>query len=713
MQCFVTTPAGHEELVHEELTALGVEDVSRTRGGVKFDGTLEQAYEACLWIRAGSRVLVRIASFSADTPDKLYAGAGGVLWSEHFGVEDSFAVSVTGTYGELKDERFSGLKIKDAIVDQFRGRVGARPSVDAEAPMCSIRARIHRGHVAIYIDVSGPPLHRRGYRTAAGPAPLRETVASAVLMRARWPALAKEGATLLDPMCGAGTLLVEGAWMAMDVAPGLLRDSWGWAHWRKHDAAAWTRVVTAARERAASGVAACRCSFEGFDADEEVLDIARENLERAGLATQVRLQRASIEKVAPESSGGLLVVNPPYGARLGEEAEALETFGALGEALRASFVGWKASVLAGDRGLGVRLGIRADRKNVVHNGPIKCDLLHFEITQELVDGAKARRAQWRETVDEAPVENRIRKNLRRLKPWLGREAPDCYRVYDADIPEFNAAIDRYPDAAVVFEYEAPAEVSRAKSSARLDAVVRAAAKIFDLPEEEVVVKRRRRQRGDAQYERMERAGQRMQVVEGSAKVLVNLRDYLDTGLFLDHRPIRRWFYENARDKRFLNLFCYTGVATVHAAIGGARTTTSVDLSSRYLDWAADNLRLNRCSPRSNALIRADVMEWMDAAIERGERWDLLFIDPPTFSNSKRMEGTFDVQRDHAHLLTQAGRLIAPGGEIVFSTNRRRFRIDESLSDTMTVEDITEWSLPDDFTRQRKAHHCFRLRPREG
>lgn len=711
MQCFVTTPAGHEELVHEELSALGIQDVSRTRGGVKFEGSLEQAYEACLWIRSGSRVLVRIGSFAADTPDKLYEGACDVRWDEHFGVQDSFAVSVAGTYGSLKDERFSALRIKDAIVDQFRDRVGSRPSVDTESPMISIRARVHRGHVAVYLDVSGQPLHRRGYRTAAGPAPLRETVASAVLMRARWPELAKGGASLLDPMCGAGTLLVEGAWMAMDVAPGLLRTEWGWNHWRKHDGDAWARVVEAARVRAATGTAACSCTFEGFDGDDEVLAIARDNLARAGLAEKVRLRRGSIESVAPECSEGLLVVNPPYGVRLGEEAEALETFGALGETLRNNFVGWHASVLAGDRGLGVRLGLRATRKNVVHNGPIKCDLLHFEITQELVEAAATRRAQWQETVDEAPVENRIRKNLRRLKSWLGQESPECYRVYDADIPEFNAAIDRYPGAVVVFEYEAPDEVSRAKSSARLDAVVRAAAKVFELPATEVVVKRRKRQRGDAQYGRMEREGQRMQVCEGTAKILVNLRDYLDTGLFLDHRPIRQWFFENARDKRFLNLFCYTGVASVHAAVGGAQTTTSVDLSSRYLDWAADNLRLNRCSPRSNALIRADVMPWMDTAIERGERWDLLFIDPPTFSNSKRMEGTFDVQRDHERLLLQGARLCAPGGEIVFSTNRRKFRLAESLSDTLSVEDVTEWSLPPDFSRLRKAHHCFRLRPR--
>ncbi|MGB1699266.1 MAG: class I SAM-dependent methyltransferase, partial [Nannocystaceae bacterium] len=235
--------------------------------------------------------------------------------------------------------------------------------------------------------------------------------------------------------------------------------------------------------------------------------------------------------------------------------------------------------------------------------------------------------------------------------------------------------------------------------------------IFDLSIEDVVVKRRRRQRGDAQYERMERSGERIQVTEGEAKILVNLRDYLDTGLFLDHRPIRRWIGEHVRGKRFLNLFCYTGVVTVHAAIGGARETTSVDLSARYLDWAADNLRLNRCSPRTNALIRDDVMVWMDDAAERGERWDLLFIDPPTFSNSKRMEGTFDVQRDHEGLLRKAAVLCAPGGEIIFSTNSRRFKISEALEEVMKVEDVTEWSLPPDFSRQRRAHHCYRLYPR--
>lgn len=698
-----------------ELDALGIQGATSTKGGVRVALTLPQAYEACLWLRTASRVLWPIHAFEASDAEALYAGARSVNWSSHIASDASVAVAAQGTTGDLADPRFSALKIKDALVDQLREQTGRRPTVDAKAPDVQIRARLHRRRAHLFVDLSGDPLHRRGYRTEAGPAPLRETAASAMLLRARWPSMAAAGAPLVDPMCGAGTLLVEGAWMALDIAPGLLRTRWGFDAWLGHDATAWHQARERARARGVSGGSRALVCV-GFDADARVLEAARGNLARAGLDGLVKLQTRDVQEVEAPTAGdvdvpGLVVVNPPYGARLGDTDEALQTYTELGDTLRRAFVGWRAAVLAGDKGHGVRLGLRAARKNVLHNGPIRCDLLHLEISEAQVEAAAQRRARWHEEVDHTPVAQRLRKNLRRLKSWRSKARPDCYRVYDADIPEFNAAIDRYLDHVVVFEYEAPASVPRALASARLDAIVRAASEVFESPSEKVVVKRRRRQRGSSQYQRIERQNQTMEVREGDVRLLVNLHDYLDTGLFLDHRPIRAWIGEHARGTRFLNLFCYTGTATAHAAVGGARATTSVDLSQRYLDWAADNLRLNGCSPRANALIRADVMAWIDEAAERGRRWDLLFVDPPTFSNSKSMKDTFDVQRDHLGMLHGLRALCTEDATLIFSCNRRKFRLDPAVTDHFEVEDVTEWSLPPDYPRARPAHRCFMLRPR--
>src|SRR5690606_34305272 len=258
----------------------------------------------------------------------------------------------------------------------------------------------------------------------------------------------------------------------------------------------------------------------------------------------------------------------------------------------------------------------------------------------------------------------------------------CYRLYDADMPEFAVAVDLYDGWAHVQEYAAPASVSEDKAQARLQDVLVALPQVLGTPAERVVLKQRQRQTGKQQYERMDRRGEFLTVQEGQVRLLVNLTDYLDTGLFLDHRPMRLRIAEEARGKRFLNLFCYTASATVHAAVGGARRTTSVDLSKTYLDWARRNLALNGLS---------DLHQLVQ---DRGE-YDLIVLDPPTFSNSKRMDDVFDVQRDHVQLLDMAMARLAPGGVLYFSNNFRRFKLDPALEEKYQVEDISAQTLDKD------------------
>ncbi len=307
------------------------------------------------------------------------------------------------------------------------------------------------------------------------------------------------------------------------------------------------------------------------------------------------------------------------------------------------------------------------------------------------------------------VANRVRKNLRRLAPWLRRAGVTCFRAYDADLPEYSAAIDVYAardgDWLHVQEYQAPANIPEETTQRRFDELLAAAAEVVGVSPSRIAVKTRSRGKGGSKYGRMDGRGELLQVAEGPVQLLVNLFDHLDTGLFLDHRPMRRKVGELARGRRLLNLFCYTGAVTAHAAAAGAMASTSVDLSATYLTWARDNLDLNAADPDRHRLVRDDVLAFL--ADDR-DTYDVVFCDPPTFSNSKRAED-FDVQRDHVTLLRLAMARLAPGGTLFFSNNFRRFRLDEAAVATLArVKEITPQTIDPDFARDPKIHRCWTL-----
>jgi 23S rRNA (guanine2445-N2)-methyltransferase / 23S rRNA (guanine2069-N7)-methyltransferase len=281
----------------------------------------------------------------------------------------------------------------------------------------------------------------------------------------------------------------------------------------------------------------------------------------------------------------------------------------------------------------------------------------------------------------------------------------CYRLYDADLPEYAVAIDRYEQWLHVQEYAPPASIDPGKAQARLEQIMAVLPAVLELPPENVFLKVRQRQRGVSQYQKQAERGRFHEVHEGPARFLVNFTDYLDTGLFLDHRITRQRLGGLAKGRRFLNLFGYTGTATVYAALGGAVSTTTVDLSATYLDWARRNLELNGLSSPWRRFIQADCREWL---AEAREPYDLIFLDPPTFSNSSEMDGYFDVQRDHGELLQQALRLLAPNGVLIFSTNYRRFHLDREALAEWRIEDWSRPTLPLDFARHPKIHQCYHL-----
>lgn len=307
--------------------------------------------------------------------------------------------------------------------------------------------------------------------------------------------------------------------------------------------------------------------------------------------------------------------------------------------------------------------------------------------------------------------NRLKKNLKNLGRWLKREDIHCYRLYDADIPEYALAVDVYEGDrrwVHVQEYEAPKTVDSAKAQARLQDALAVIPGVLAIPQNQVFFKVRRQQKGAAQYEKLASSGEFHEISEGGNRFLVNFTDYLDTGLFLDHRITRGLLTDMAAGKRFLNLFAYTGSGTVYAARGGAVATTTVDMSKTYLDWAQRNMALNGFVGKQHEFIHANCLEWLDRA-PATQRFGLIFLDPPSFSTSKRMEGTFDVQRDHVTLLKKTARLLEPDGILIFSNNLRRFKMDRSALAALDIEDISRATLPKDFERNPKIHNCWKIR----
>ncbi len=726
-----TAPRGLTDLLAAELRSLGARHARERRAGVVFSGTLETGYRACLWSRTASRVLLQLAEFEAASADEFYRQVRAFDWSAHIDPARTIACEFTGVHPTITHSHFGALRLKDGVCDRLRDDAGARPDVELSRPAVRLHAHASGTRVALSLDLAGEGLHRRGYRTEAGEAPLRENLAAGVLLRARWPEAAERAAEFLDPLCGSGTLVIEAAMIAARRAPGLRRDYFGFLGWRGHDAAMWQRLKAEAGASEATEVANV---IRGSDIDQRALTIAAANAARAGVAALVRFEHRPVASVRPLCAGrGLVCTNPPYGERLGDDAGARTLYAELGRTLREHFAGWDAAVLTAHLESARELRLRSYRVHELWNGAIPVRLLRIDLGAPGAEDVQAARRQQQAAAAASPgaqmFANRLEKNLKRLSRQAQRAHVSCYRLYDADMPEYAFAIDRYAVLVTdhvastdtvhlhVQEYAAPASIDAEAARRRRREALSILPAVLQVAPERIHMRLRRRQSGPDQYQRQQNAsgtasGRRLLTVEeGGLKFLVNLDDYLDTGLFLDHRLTRARLRERARAVRFLNLFCYTASATVYAASGGAHSSVSIDMSNRYLDWAAENFRLNGLDPGRHRLERADCREWLRAAAEHAApdtAFDLVFLDPPTFSNSKRMQGVLDVQRDHPELIGQCMRLLAPGGLLLFSTNAQRFRLDPQLAQRWRVVDISAQTLSFDFERNPRIHRCFEI-----
>jgi 23S rRNA (guanine2445-N2)-methyltransferase / 23S rRNA (guanine2069-N7)-methyltransferase len=784
-QFLASSPRGLADLLARELVTFGAENVKERSTGVAFSASLRTAYRACLESRIANRVFLELGRFDVSDAEGFYAAARGVDWPSHLAAGATLACDFSGRHPAITHTHFGALKMKDAIVDCMREATGSRPDVAPERPGVRVHAHANGNNITISLDLSGESLHRRGYRGAAGEAPLKENVAAGMLMRSGWAEMAAAGAQFLDPMCGSGTLVIEAAMIAADIAPGLMRDYYGFLGWRGHDAQLWGEVLEEARGRVRAAAGQSHPIIRGQDRDGGAVRIARANAERAGVGDLVQFEVKALADAVPAAAddradevpsgagdaaasaagavtdadavtgasaawrdaaarraaarapvqdamlavgsdaptnapapAGLLCVNPPYGVRLEDHNTALATHRELGKVLRERFQGWVAGVLIGSPELGMELGIRAYRTHTLWNGAIECRFLRLKVDahSEREPGRFSKPdASLRESPGARMFANRLSKNLKRLQTWASRADVSCFRVYDADMPEYAFAIDLYrtldPDLTWlhVQEYAAPAEIELEAVRRRRNEALSVLPEVTGVPEERIHVRTRRRNKRGEQYRKVDEQANFHRVMEGGLKFRVNFDDYLDTGLFLDHRMTRARLREAARGKRFLNLFAYTATATVYAAAGGAASSTTVDMSRTYLDWAQRNLEINGITGRQHALVQADCREWLQESAHFKERYDLIFLDPPTFSNSKRMEGVLDVERDHGSLIDACAKLLAPGGLLVFSTNAQRFKLEEALTTRYDIRDISAATLPRDFERNPRIHRCFEIR----
>jgi 23S rRNA (guanine2445-N2)-methyltransferase / 23S rRNA (guanine2069-N7)-methyltransferase len=708
LDLIATTSAGLEACVKRELIDLGFADAkTRSPGRVGFTAGADGLAKANLWLRTADRVLLVVGSFGAADFDELFDRTRDLDWERWIPADGQFPVKGRSVKSQLSSVPACQRSVKKAIVEKLLSahRVSALPET---GPAFSVEVALRDDTATLSIDTTGPGLNKRGYRAAAGPAPLKETLAAAMVQLSFW----YPDRQLVDPFCGGGTIPIEAALIGRNIAPGLNRVFTA-ERWPSLSADIWTAERDHARDVIKPSLP---LRIIGTDIDEKAISLSRHHADLAGVADDIHFQQHPFQTLTSSHEYGCVICNPPYGHRF-DEGDVKSIYEAMPAVFR-TLKTWSFYVIT-SLDLEKILGQSADRRRKLYNGRLECTYYQYHgprppkahaprpTEEEIAPAAAFGGLEDTAATDQAEMfANRLRKNARHLRRWPGRGVT-CYRVYDRDIPEIPLAVDIYEGRLHIAEYERPNELSLAQHADWLDLLVKTAGETLDVPADAVFFKRRQRQRGTDQYTKVDRSGSTITVQEGDLAFEVNLSDYLDTGLFLDHRITRDMVRADSGGRRMLNLFSYTGSFSVYAANGQAASTTSVDLSKTYLDWAGRNFKANGLElGTQHRLIRSDAMEFLRNH-HFGPSYDLAVIDPPTFSNSKRTEGVFDVQRDYIDLLKATAALMSPGGVIYFSTNLRSFKFDPTALPGLEAEDITTKTIPQDF-RNKRIHSCWRL-----
>ena len=743
----ITCADGLEAPLQTELTSFGIASEIKSTGRLAVTGTLRDLYTICLWSRVASRVLMLIKrkniNAEYDVAEQLYGLAKSVDWTQQFSLEQTFAIRLSVDKRVAVSQQFAMLRIKDAIADTFNEIYDSRPNVDSKNPDFSVFATVNDKQAELYLDLSGTSLHRRGYRVAMTEAPLKENLAAALLYSEGWHKKNEQGDApfynaLIDPMCGSGTFIIEALLMHCDYAVGIDKaaNQFGFYEWQHHDDVLWKQMIDDAQMRFREALEIINEQPDtlplilGFDADSGAILATEKNLIAAGLQDLLPLldletraldRLSSILKPLADDgrlSNPLIITNPPYGERLGDEEMIKPLYQAIGLILQDSFAGSDINPMLGILAANVEqvdiLPIKEPKTLRCHNGAITVYFRYGTLiagqTGNLVSRFEKREIEVEEGQD---FINRLQKNLAKLKKLAKKDTVSNLRVYNADLPDFKVAVDLYGDYVHVQEYAPPKTIPPETAKKRFNLALMGIREVFGINREQIFIKTRARQSGNDQYSKQgntEKRGKFYVAREDGAYFYVNFTDYLDTGLFIDHRNMRARIKDNSRNKSVLNLFAYTCTASVHAALAGAKKVTSVDLSQNYLDWGKQNFALNGLNVSGNKyqFVAADIFEWIK---DNTEQFDIIFIDPPTFSNSKKFQGTFDVQRDHSAIINRAMNRLTADGILYFSNNFTRFELDEQLTERYDVVDITQKTIGFDFDVKKPIHQSFEIRHR--
>ena len=701
-----TSTMGLEAVLARELAELGYENRIIDTGQVLFRGEVSAICRANLWLRTAGRVLLQIGSFEATDFDELYEQTRAVEWEAWLPADAAFPVSGRSRKSKLSSVPACQRTVKKAIVEKLTAahRVSALPET---GPAFAVEVRLVDDQVQLLLDTSGVGLHKRGYRPLRGAAPLRETLAAGLVLLSFW----KPGRPFVDPFCGCGTIPIEAALIGRNLAPGRQRQFAAEA-WPCCNAALWEAARSEAADLAKEAIEE---KLIGQDISEEALSQARYHAELAGVAGDIHFQRRNFSELSSKRQYGYLLANPPYARKVGTDREVSSLYRSMPDILR-RLPTWSHGILTAYPGFEKLVGQPADRRRKLYNSRIECTYYQFHgprLPRQGVEseshgesqqafGGLSEKAQGQADI----FRNRLSKRARHLRRWPTRRGVTCYRLYDRDIPEVPLVVDRYEDYLHIAEYERPHAHTPAEHGDWLDLMARTAGEVLEIPRPQIFFKKRIRQRGTQQHEQVAEKKKIVTVQEGSLKFQVNLSDYIDTGLFLDHRITRALVREAASGRRFLNLFGYTGAFTVYAIDGGAAETTTVDLSQTSLDWTARNLAVNEMQGPRHRMIRSDALTFLEG-LPRDASFDLAVVDPPTFSNSKRTETFWEVQRDHVPLINRVLDRLVPGGVLFFSTNFRQFKLDESAIEHATVREISRQTVPEDF-RNKRVHRCWRM-----
>ena len=737
LRLIAATAFGLEALVRRELETLGYSATVVSPGWIRFEAGLEAICRSNLWLRTADRVGIQLAEFPCQDFDQLFDTTKGIDWSAWIPADGAVHVIGRSIKSQLSSVPACQRTVKKAIVDSLLAAHGV-DTLPESGTTYKVEIAILKDVATLTLDTTGASLHKRGYRARAAAAPLKETLAAAMVQLSFWNA----ERPFIDPFCGSGTLAIEAAMIGRNMAPGLKRN-FAAEDWPVIDAKLWRQ----AREEANEAIAEpFHERLVATDEDPRVLQVARNNAELAGVADHLHFQQRSFHELTSKRQHGCLITNPPYGQRIGERGELTDLYRSFPVVLR-NLPSWSHFILTGYPNFERVIQKSADRRRKLYNGRIECTFFQFHgpkpgtkldtpASEHKHDAPGSESNQYKHDAQASestahpntqtptvaqPVfgglnpkadeqaelfQRRLTKRARHLRRWPTKQGITCYRLYDRDIPEIPLVVDRYEDHLHICEYERPHDRDLAQHADWLDLMKQAAASALEVPLDQTFLKQRIRQRGNLQHEAVDTEQYEITVTEAGHKFIINLSDYIDTGLFLDHRKTRAMVAESAAGTNFLNLFGYTGAFTVYAAAAGAARTTTVDWSRTYQDWTGRNFDLNGIRSTNNRLIRANAAQYVHQ-LPKEPTFDLVVLDPPTFSNSKRTEQDWDVQRDHRTLIHDILVRMKKGGLLFFSTNFRRFKPEFEELPASDFHEISRQTVPDDFRNQR-IHRCWRI-----